>query len=505
MSIACALAEALHHSSGCPGFDRRRVGVAQHGAVRGQTTATRARGPATQYFTFGDDEDVPAPGVRLFWPQERGLRRSPAHDEELSLDVPALQMVEQPEEVVSFFRNFVPAVAEQVIEVPKLALPVCAVHRAALPEPQLVEQLVEVPTVLSYSLLQQRTAEQIVDTPVPHGRGRGARGGLQGLSQGQGSTAVSGAVHVNTPVPHVSGGGARGGLQGLSQGQGSTAVCGAVSPALHGRGRFSWRSSRPLPRTGLNSGLWSMSTLLFLTVVEEVLVEVFKASPRDRAHQRFVEQKTSTFPFLMVVLEREVFTVFPEDRVPQCLLLSRPSVLIVEVLNVFLVDRVPQRLPSSRLFLGLLIDRCHKPRFMAVMTSGCAWLMWRTTTSTTGTDGTTLRAGGCRGESSTAGACSPLASTGMLCCRRSSGIFPLSDHILFCILAGMDQKDTYAVGFGGDYTFALYFSSVSGVLPSSSSTEWWTFLFYEYGFGRPSLEWEVQSAFRVHSSSCGAH
>ena len=362
--------------------------------------------PATQYFTFGDDEDVPAPGERLFWPQEKGLRRSPAHDEELTLDVPALQMVEQPEEVVSFFRNFVPAVAEQVIEVPKLALPVCAVHRAALPEPQLVEQLVEVPTVLSYALLQQRTAEQIT------------------------------------------------------------------------------------------------STLQFLMVVEEVLVEVFKASPRDRAHQRFVEQKTSTFPFLMVVLEREVFTVFPEDRVPQRLLLSRPSVLIVEVLNVFLVDRVPQRLPSSRLFLRLFIDRCHKPRFM---TSGCAWLMWRTTTSTTGTGGTTLRAGGCRGESSTAGACFPLASTGMLCCRRSSGFFPLSDHIQLCILAGMDQKDTYAVGFGGDDTFALYFFfRVRGALPSSSSTEWRTFLFYECGFSRPSLEREVQSDFRVHSSSCGA-
>ena len=60
MSIACALAEALHHSSGSPEYDRRRVGVAQHGAVRGQTTATRARGPGTQYFTF-DDEDVPPP------------------------------------------------------------------------------------------------------------------------------------------------------------------------------------------------------------------------------------------------------------------------------------------------------------------------------------------------------------------------------------------------------------------------------------------------------------
>ena len=105
---------------------------------------------------------------------------------------------------------------------PKLALPVCAVRRAALPEPQLVEQLVELPTVLSYSLLQQRTVEQIT------------------------------------------------------------------------------------------------STLQLLMVVEEVLVEVFK--------------------------------VFPKDRVPLRLPVSRPSLLIVEVFKVFLEERVPQRLPLSRLF-----------------------------------------------------------------------------------------------------------------------------------------------------------
>ena len=221
MSIACALAEALHHSSGSPEFDRRRVGVAQHGAVRGQTTATRARGPATQYLTFGDDEDVPAPGERLFWPQERDLRRSPAHDEELTFDVPALQMVEQPEEVDSFFRNFVPAVAEQVIEVPKLALPVCAVHRAALPEPQLVEQLVEVPTVLSVAVLQQRTAEHVIGFPVP-GRGGGSRGGLQGQSST--ASAVEQTIGVD-----------RGGLQGFLRGQSSTAsaVEQTFSQALH--------------------------------------------------------------------------------------------------------------------------------------------------------------------------------------------------------------------------------------------------------------------------------
>ena len=77
-----------------------------------------------------------------------------------------------------------------------------------------------------------------------------------------------------------------------------------------------------------------------------LMVEIFTASPRDRALQRYVAQITSTFPFLMVVLEREVFMVFS-------------------------VDRVPQRQPSSRLFLRLLIDLCHEPRFMAVMTSGC--------------------------------------------------------------------------------------------------------------------------------------
>ena len=155
----------------------------------------------------------------------------------LALDVPVLQMVEQPVEVDTFFRLSLPAVVEQVIDVPKLALPGCAVQRAALSEPQLVEQLVEVPTVLSYSLLLQRTAEQTIGIAVP-GRGGGARGGLHGLSQGQGSTAVSGADYVDTSVLGR-GGGSRGGLHGLSEGQGSTAGCGAdfvVSPVPHGRG-----------------------------------------------------------------------------------------------------------------------------------------------------------------------------------------------------------------------------------------------------------------------------
>ena len=41
----------------------------------------------------------------------------------------------------------------------------------ALREPQTAEQLVEVPTVVSWSSLQQLSAEHIVGTPVPRGSG----------------------------------------------------------------------------------------------------------------------------------------------------------------------------------------------------------------------------------------------------------------------------------------------------------------------------------------------
>ena len=71
---------------------------------------------------------------------------------------------------------------------------------------RVVGQLVEVPAITSNSSLQQRTSEQIIDIPVPHSRGgRGGHGGLQGVSQGQGSTALCGADHVDIPVPRSGG------------------------------------------------------------------------------------------------------------------------------------------------------------------------------------------------------------------------------------------------------------------------------------------------------------
>ena len=92
-----------------------------------------------------------------------------------TLDVPLPQMVD----VLS-------PDPEQVTEVPKI-LPFDVPVRTAVRVTQLAEQLVEVPTITSYSSLQ-RTVEQNVDIPVPGGGGRNA--GLQGFSSGQSSTAT---------------------------------------------------------------------------------------------------------------------------------------------------------------------------------------------------------------------------------------------------------------------------------------------------------------------------
>ena len=76
--------------------------------------------------------------------------------------------------------------------------------------------------------------EQKVDIPVPHGHGgRVGLGGLQGFSQGQGSTAFLGADHADTPVPQ--GRGSFGGPQGFfpsPSGASSSHSPGAVDEAF---------------------------------------------------------------------------------------------------------------------------------------------------------------------------------------------------------------------------------------------------------------------------------
>ena len=137
-----------------------------------------------------------------------------------------------------------PAHVEQVIAVPKISLDRVP-QRSVCRRSRRAEQLVEVPTILSFSSLQQRTAEQTIDLPVPRGRGgRVGHGGVQGFSLGQGSTAFRGADHVDTPVPQGRGG--VGGPQGFlssSSGASSSHSPGAVDEA------FTWFFSHFSPNT----------------------------------------------------------------------------------------------------------------------------------------------------------------------------------------------------------------------------------------------------------------
>ena len=209
------------------------------------------------------DDDVlaarPTPLVEVR-PQPGVLRHTVAHFVDLS---PFVQILDDLVPVLDFLQKIdAPALVEQVIAVPKISLDRIP-QRCPRRRPRRAEQLVEVPTIISYSSLQQRIAEQTIDIPVPHDRsGRGGGGSLQGFSQGQGTTAFSGAEFVDIPVPQGRGGEVvRGGLQGFSQGQGSTAFGG------------------------------DSSTFQFLrVVVGRLFEEAFKVSRKDRVQQRAVDQ-----------------------------------------------------------------------------------------------------------------------------------------------------------------------------------------------------------------------
>ena len=101
------------------------------------------------------------------------------------LDIPVPQLVDQLADVMCFCDTLQP-VPEQAIEVPKILLDDVPV-RTPVRDTQLVEQLVEVPTIISYSSLR-RTTEQHVDIPGPRREGR--HPGLQGFPPRQSSTAT---------------------------------------------------------------------------------------------------------------------------------------------------------------------------------------------------------------------------------------------------------------------------------------------------------------------------
>ena len=218
------------------------------------------------YFNLDDDLDVLAARPdRLYEvsPQDRVLRRTVEQNVDAvtfpSLDVPEPQMGDQ---LVAVLQKIDTVIPEQVIAVPKISYDSTPQRVVDRRRPQEAEQLVEVPTIVSFSSLLPN-AEQIVVTP---GVGcRGGWGGPQGLPAGQSSTAFSGAHHfpaataeqiVDIPVPRRGSGGIQGfhpgrnptalpeqivefpvplgGLHGFTPGQGFPALLDAPSEHFHG-------------------------------------------------------------------------------------------------------------------------------------------------------------------------------------------------------------------------------------------------------------------------------
>ena len=130
--------------------------------------------------------------------------------------------------------------------------------------------------MVSYSSLQQLTAEQIVDIPVPDGDGGAGRGGLQGSLPRQNSAAVHVEQTVDIPVPGT--------------GQGSTASSSHVGAADDaGQGVFRSfprmkKSAKRGPHSGSELGAdFNPSTLSAHQMPPEQLVDV----PVPLVHERF--------------------------------------------------------------------------------------------------------------------------------------------------------------------------------------------------------------------------
>ena len=175
MSVAMALAESTHRSA--QRQKTARAGREPRDALHGQVPEA----PLPQ-------GGRPAPLSEVAGWQSRVLRHVVGH-----LSVPALDVL-----------------------VPKI-LPFDVPMRAAVRVPQLAGQLVEVPTIISYSSFQ-RTVEHYVEIPVPGGGG--PISGLQGFSPGLSSTATPSSMkriserNVEQIVDPVSSGRLHGSLPG---------------------------------------------------------------------------------------------------------------------------------------------------------------------------------------------------------------------------------------------------------------------------------------------------
>ena len=192
MSVAMAVAEKLHHSAyrSVP-LKEELVEHEKYDALRGQKTASGREATYctsktsvardTAFFSLYDEEDAvwgtrPTGLVELRGPQERIQRHTAEPMIEsfvpvpmLDLDAPVPQTVDQLVDVLKLFDNSVP---EQVIDVPKIsqdAIP----QRTVLFELQLAEQLVEVPTAVTFvpgnTLFNDRHGHEWVRVDGPTG------------------------------------------------------------------------------------------------------------------------------------------------------------------------------------------------------------------------------------------------------------------------------------------------------------------------------------------------
>ena len=194
-SVATALSAAVHHSLDKGATDEKydgqraqrtdRAGEAANRALRRQKS--KAAQDAVFFELFDEDTAGVRPGVLAEpRPQERVQRHTVEHIVDFVrfapmvqiLDAPVPQMMEQLPDILHFFGTLTTD-PEQVIEVPNF--PEDVPMRAVLRDPQLVEQLVEVPTIVPYSWMRLRR-EQNVDIPV-----------LQGFLPEQSSTALLGS------------------------------------------------------------------------------------------------------------------------------------------------------------------------------------------------------------------------------------------------------------------------------------------------------------------------
>ena len=82
------------------------------------------------------------------------------------LDIPVPQLVDQLADVMRFFDTLLP-VPEQAIKVSKMLLDDVPVRTVR--DTQLVEQLVEVPTIVLLSSLERTVEHHVVDFPVSRG------------------------------------------------------------------------------------------------------------------------------------------------------------------------------------------------------------------------------------------------------------------------------------------------------------------------------------------------